>query len=233
MDKPSLRCIIVDDEDLAIALLQEYIRKTDGLELAGATTQPMAVAQLLQETDADLLFTDIQMPALSGLQLAEQIQQALMIVFTTAYSQYAIEGFRLNAIDYLQKPFSYERFVQAVDKCRDYQDYRLLKQSRQQPDHLYVRADGRMIKITLSDILFIEGRKQYIKIFIPGKQILTLESMKNMEAQLPARQFLRVHKSYIVATAKVDMATNDTLHIGQHVLAIGKTYRSVVKQRFS
>ncbi len=225
--------MVVDDEDLGVALLQQYIQQTAGLELAGASTQPLLAAQLLQDTAADILFTDIRMPALNGLQLAEQVQQSLMIVFTTAYSQYAVDGFRLNALDYLQKPFSYERFLQAVDKCREYHEYRQLKQQAQQPVHLYVRADGRMVKIALSDILYIEGWKQYIKIFIPGKYILTLESMKNMEAQLPGDSFMRVHKSCIVAIDKVDMAGAGVLYIGQHAIAVGKTYRAMVKRRFT
>jgi DNA-binding LytR/AlgR family response regulator len=228
-----LQCLIVDDEDLAVQLLQVYVQQHEAVEVVAATTNATEVPALLANHTVDILFTDIQMPLLNGLQLAEQLSDAPMIVFTTAYANHAVDGFRLNAIDYLLKPFSYERFAQAVDKCLEYRHYKELKQKELAPDCLYVRADGRMVKILLADILFIEGWKQYVKIYTTQKNILTLESMKNMEDNLPAGKFARVHKSYIAAVDKVEVAAADELLVtGGHKIPVGKTYREVVKQLF-
>jgi DNA-binding LytR/AlgR family response regulator len=232
MPGAKLRCLIVDDEDLAVQLLNAYAQQHAAVEVTASTTNATEVPALLAENTIDVLFLDIQMPLLNGLLLAEQLKDAPMIVFTTAYANYAVDGFRLNAIDYLLKPFSYERFAQAVDKCLEYQHYRELKQKEAAPDCLYVRADGRMVKILLADILFIEGWKQYVKIYTTQKNILTLESMKNMEENLPAGKFARVHKSYIAAVDKVDIFAADELRVATHTIPVGKTYREAVKQLF-
>jgi DNA-binding LytR/AlgR family response regulator len=232
MPGATLRCLIVDDEDLAVQLLQAYAQQHAAIEVTAATTNAVEVPQFLASNKIDVLFLDIQMPLLNGLQLAAQLDDAPMIVFTTAYANHAVEGFRLNAIDYLLKPFSYERFAQAVDKCLEYQHYKELKQKATVPDCLYVRADGRMVKIMLADILFIEGWKQYVKIYTMQQNILTLESMKNMEDNLPAGKFARVHKSYIAALDKVTVFATDELTINSHTIPVGKTYREAVRNFF-
>jgi DNA-binding LytR/AlgR family response regulator len=226
-----LQCIIVDDEDLAVQLLQAYVRQHPDIQVAAATTQALEVPSLLQQHPADVLFLDIQMPQRSGLQLAQELEGGPMLVFTTAYAQYAVEGFNLHAVDYLLKPFSYERFAQAVQKCLEYRQYRQLMQQAQQPDCLYIKADGKMVKVMLADIRYIEGWKQYVKIYTPQKNWLTLESMKNMEAQLPVNQFMRVHKSYIVAVQHIHSFATDELQVGGQTIPVGKTYREAVKQR--
>jgi DNA-binding LytR/AlgR family response regulator len=227
-----LQCLIVDDEDLAVQLLQAYAQQCDAVTAVAATTNANEVSSLLQQHTVDVLFLDIQMPQLNGLVLAEQLAGGPMIVFTTAYANHAVEGFRLNAVDYLLKPFSYERFVQAVEKCLEYHHYVQLKQQATTPDCLYVRADGRMVKILLADILFVEGWKQYVKIYTTQKNILTLESMKNMEDNLPAGKFARVHKSYIAAVNKVEVFATDELQLAGHTIPVGKTYRETIKQLF-
>jgi DNA-binding LytR/AlgR family response regulator len=233
MPGAKLQCLIVDDEDLAVQLLQAYAQQHEAVQVVAATTNATEVPALLASNAIDVLFLDIQMPLLNGLLLAEQLNDAPMMVFTTAYANHAVDGFRLNAIDYLLKPFSYERFAQAVEKCLEYRYYKELKQKEQAPDCLYVRADGRMVKILLTDILFIEGWKQYVKIYTAQKNILTLESMKNMEDNLPAGKFARVHKSYIAAVDKVEAAAADELLVaGGHKVPVGKTYREVIKQLF-
>jgi two-component system, LytTR family, response regulator len=232
MPGAKLQCLIVDDEDLAVQLLQAYAQQHESLQVFAATTNATEVAGLLAGNTIDVLFLDIQMPLLNGLLLAEQLNDALMIVFTTAYANHAVDGFRLNAIDYLLKPFSYERFAQAVDKCLEYRHYKQLKQKEALPDCIYVRADGRMVKILLADILFIEGWKQYVKIYTTQKNILTLESMKNMEDNLPAGKFARVHKSYIAALDKVVEFAADELKINSHAIPVGKTYRDAIRQLF-
>jgi two-component system, LytTR family, response regulator len=227
-----LLCIIVDDEDLAVQLLRAYAGQHPHVTVLAATTQALELPQLLQQHAADVLFLDIQMPQRSGLQLAQQLgNSGPMLVFTTAYSQYAVEGFDLRAVDYLLKPFSFDRFAQAVQKCLDYRQYRQLLQQAQQPDCIYIKADGKMVKVLLADILYIEGWKQYIKIFTAQKNWLTLESMKQMEAQLPAGQFVRVHKSYIVAVNHVSSYGLDAVLVGGQSIPVGKTYRAAVKRR--
>ncbi len=225
-----LQCFIVDDEDLAVQLLEAYARQHEAVEVVAVTTNAAEVPVLLQQHNADVLFLDIQMPMMNGLALAEQLKDGPMIVFTTAYASHAVDGFRLNAVDYLLKPFSYERFAQAVDKCSAFQQYQILRQNHEAPDHIYVRSDGRVVKILLTDILFIEGWKQYVKIYTTQKNILTLESMKNMEDNLPSGKFARVHKSYIVAVDKVGVFAPDELQVAGHIIPVGKTYREAVKQ---
>jgi DNA-binding LytR/AlgR family response regulator len=209
------------------------VQQTAGIEVAITVTSAKEVTALIEQTNIDILFLDIQMPSINGLQLAEQLIRPPMIIFTTAYANYAVEGFRLNAIDYLLKPFSYERFVQAVDKCREYYLFKKLRNENQTLDCIYVRTDGKMVKILLGDILFIEGWKQYIKIYTKEKGILTLESMRNMEENLPNDKFIRVHKSYIVSVDKADVFATDELQIKGHKVPIGKTYREAVKKYFS
>jgi DNA-binding LytR/AlgR family response regulator len=228
----NLKCLIADDEDLAVTLLQAYIEQTEGIEVTIIVESAKEIPALIKQTNIDILFLDIQMPSINGLQLVEQLARPPMIVFTTAYANYAVEGFRLNAIDYLLKPFSYERFLKAVDKCREYYYFKKLEKEHQTLDFIYVRAEGKMMKILLSDILFIEGWKQYIKIFTTEKVILTLESMKNMEENLPVDKFIRVHKSYIVSAAKATVFAIDELQIKGHKVPIGKTYRELVKKHF-
>jgi DNA-binding LytR/AlgR family response regulator len=228
-----LKCLIADDEDLAIKLLQAYVQQTGGIEVAITVTSAKEITQLIEQTNIDILFLDIQMPSINGLQLAEQLIRPPMIVFTTAYANYAVEGFRLNAIDYLLKPFSYERFVQAVNKCREYYRFKNLRKENQTLDCIYVRTEGKMVKILIGDILFIEGWKQYIKIYTTEKSILTLESMKNMEENLPIDKFIRVHKSYIISADKVEMFTINEFRIKGHKVPVGKTYKEAVKKYFS
>jgi DNA-binding LytR/AlgR family response regulator len=226
-----LQCIIVDDEDLAVQLLAVYVRQHPDIQVAAATTQALEVPDLLRQYPADVLFLDIQMPQRSGLQLAQDLAEGPMLVFTTAYAQYAVEGFNLHAVDYLLKPFSYDRFAQAVQRCNEYRQYRQLLQQAQQPDCLYLKADGKIVKVMLADILYIEGWKQYIKVYTAQKNWLTLESMKNMEAQLPDTQFMRVHKSYIVAVQHIQSFAAEAVQVAGQAIPVGKTYREAVKRR--
>jgi DNA-binding LytR/AlgR family response regulator len=230
MPDQALQCFVADDEDLAVNLLQTYIAQTEGLKLAASTTTASKVANLLEENKTDILFLDIQMPSVNGLQLAEQLANPPMIVFTTAYANYAVDGFRLHAIDYLLKPFSYERFLQAVDKCREYREYLSMKHEKKEFEYLFVKSDGRMVKIFIDEILFIEGWKQYVKIYTSEKNILTLESLKNTEDKLPGSKFIRVHKSYIVSLKKIEGFSINELHVKQYAIPIGRSYRNAVRK---
>lgn len=226
-----IRCVIVDDEHFALALLEKYIQQVADLELVAACKSPIRAIEILQSEPVDLLFLDIQMPVLSGLGLLRHISNKPVTIFTTAYPQHAHEAFDLDAVDYLLKPFSFERFEHAVQKARD------LLHLRKTPDgpvgHLTVKADRKWIKIPFDDILYIEGWKEYVKIFTASDKIITLESLNNLENALPATHFLRVHKSYIVCKGRVQQLDGDELLIGQARIPVARARkRGVVNALF-
>ena len=207
----TLRCLIVDDEHFAIALLEKFVADTPGLEVVGSSRSPVRAIELLQSEPVDLLFLDIQMPIMSGTNLLRSISRVPVTVFTTAYPQHAAEAFDLDAADYLIKPFSFERFSRAVEKARAV----LLQREAAAPDTpqgtLIVKADRAWVKIPFGDIRYIEGWKEYVKIFIEKEKVVTLESLNNLEATLPESHFLRVHKSFIVAKNQVQKLEDDEL----------------------
>lgn len=208
----NIRCLLVDDEHLALALLENFIQRLPGLEVVEKCRSAVRAVEVLQSRPVDLLFLDIQMPLLSGVQLLRAVSHRPVAIFTTAYPQHAHEAFDLDAADYLLKPFSFERFEHAVRKAR------VLLESRQsasdaRPDgFLTVKADRQWVRIPLHDIRHIEGWKEYVKIFTAaGERIVTLESLNHLENTLPAAHFLRVHKSFIVARAAVRRLDGDDL----------------------
>jgi two-component system, LytTR family, response regulator LytT len=200
-----IRCLIVDDEHFALVLLEEFIRQTPGLSLVGVCRSPVRAVETLQSEPVDLLFLDIQMPILSGMGLLKSISRKPVTIFTTAYPQHAHEAFDLDAVDYLLKPFSLERFTQAVEKAREKLAYRAgVAAANLRPEgQIAVRADRKWINIPLDAIHYIEGWKEYVRIYTDTGRIITLESMANLEAQLPAPYFARAHKSFIVARHQV------------------------------
>lgn len=224
-----MRCLIVDDEYMARLLLEEYVRKIPSLELVGLCENALEAFHLLKTQAIDILFLDIQMPHLSGLEFVQTLRDKPAIIFTTAYSEHALEGFRLDAVDYLLKPFSFERFAQAVGKAADIVTFR--KQHFQPAvlpaaDHFFVKSDGKLIKVRFDDILYVEGLKEYISIYTTDKQrIITLQAIKNMESMLPEQRFARIHKSYIIALAKIDALVGNQVEIKKKLLPIGITYK--------
>ena len=223
-----MTCIIIDDEPLALDLLETYIEKVPFLELKGAFTDPFAASDFLKNTPVDLVFLDIQMPDITGIQWLKTIEQPPIVIFTTAYSKYAIEGFNLDALDYLLKPFDFKRFLKAATKAHDY--YRLLQSVENQDnkieiDHFFVKADYQTVKVNFDDVLYIESMDDYCRIFLTtGKSILTLVSMKKMAEQLPPLLFCRVHRSYIVAFSKIEKTTRKSITIGKKEMPIGDSF---------
>lgn len=225
-----IRTLLVDDEYLALNLLEEYVRQVPDLELLGKEKLPIKALERLQQEQVDLLFLDIQMPVLSGNNLLKTLQNPPLVVFTTAYSEYAIEAYDLNVVDYLLKPFPFERFLQAVQKAKT------LLQARQtgsninvQTDFLSLKVDGKLVKVFLEDILYIEGLKEYVRFVCTGnRKYVTLESLRNLEEQLPAQSFSRVHKSYIIAKSKVSALDGNMLEIGTVKIPISRTKRDEV-----
>ena len=215
--------IVIDDEPLALALVKEYISKVSFLQLAGAFTDAIEAAAFLEKEKADLIFLDIQMPDMNGLQFYQRITQKPMVIFTTAFSEYAVEGFNVNAIDYLLKPFEYERFLKAVYKAREYHDFTLNQEV--QLSSIFVKADYQLVKVNLKEILFIEGLDDYIRIHIAGnRSILTLTSLKAIAEKLPGSGFMRIHRSYIVPLDRIEKVSSKKIEIAGREIPIGISY---------
>jgi DNA-binding LytR/AlgR family response regulator len=220
-----LKCIAIDDEPLALELLQEYISRFPQLKLMHTFDDAISAVELLRHTKVDLLFIDINMPDITGIDLVRSLQEKPLIIFTTAHKQFAIEGFELDAVDYLLKPINIERFTRAVHKAIDYYKYKSTP-AQEDNDCLFVHSEYRLVKIQLSDIDYIESLEDYIKIHIAGaKPILTLMSMKKVLEKLPADKFQRIHRSYIVPVGKVNAIQNRKVQLAAGVeLPISDSY---------
>ena len=227
-----IRCIAIDDEMLALDLIEDNIRKVPFLELVKTCRSAMEAMEVMRNNPVDLLFLDIQMPDISGIQLLKSLHHKPLVIFTTAFSTYAKEGFDLDVIDYLLKPYSFERFLKAVNKVHEYMD--LHERATNQPlakdvvtsqNYLFVKADYKLYKINIADILYIEGLKDYVKIYVSEKPIVTQMSMKTLEEKLPPHDFIRVHRSFIVAFNKIDYIQKQMLTIGKKEIPISEHYR--------
>jgi two-component system, LytTR family, response regulator LytT len=221
-----IKALLVDDEYLALNLLEGYVAQVPQLELVAKVKTPMQAIDILQQDSVDLLFLDIQMPILTGNQFLKSLQRAPITIFTTAYSEHAVEAFELGAIDYLLKPFSFERFVQAVNKAINIIAQQEISSARPDPERvknfLIAKSDGKTYKIAFDEILFIEGLKEYVKIVTPHKTYITLETFKNLELLLPSPAFLRVHKSFMVSKDKVQALNGGMLEIGKASIPLSR-----------
>lgn len=212
-----IKCLLVDDESLALALLEKFIGDTPDLEVVAQCKSPVRAIELLQSEPIDLLFLDIQMPVLSGLHLLRSVSRKPVTIFTTAYPHYAAEAYELDAIDYLLKPYSSDRFAQAVEKARAALRLRDAALPNRPEGYLTVKADRQWVKIAFDDIRYVEGWKEYVKIFTGTGKVVTLESLNNLENLLPTAYFLRVHKSYIVARSQVQRMDGHQLILSDNV----------------
>lgn len=227
-----IRTLLVDDEYLALNLLETYAQQVPDLEIVGKEKLPIKALDLLQQGQVDLLFLDIQMPVLSGNNLLKTLQNPPLVVFTTAYTEYAVEAYALNVVDYLLKPFPFERFLQAVQKAKQLlnaQQAGSVNQNTVAPDFLSLKVDGKLVKVFVEDILYIEGLKEYVRFVCNGnRKYVTLESLRNLEELLPSQLFSRVHKSYIVAKAKVSALDGNMLEVGTVKIPISRGKRDEV-----
>ena len=237
-------CLLVDDENLALRLLEDYVNKIPQLTIVGKCQNALSALQILQTQQIDILFLDIQMPDLTGIELIKILKNKPEIILTTAYAEHALEGYQLDVTDYLLKPIPFERFVQAVNKAMEYRNLRNAGVSNIQiksapvsaaapaSDYMFVKSDYK--QVPYADILYIEGLREYVSIYTKEKRIVTLETLKNLELTLPAQQFLRIHKSYIINTTKVEALNGNMVEMGKIKVPIGKNYReatlSVLKQ---
>ncbi|MGH1386362.1 LytR/AlgR family response regulator transcription factor [Kordia sp.] len=221
----TIKCIIVDDEPPAIRLLEKYVAKVSFLELVTSTTKPLQALQILEKEQIDLVFLDIQMPELSGIQLSKIINNKTKIIFTTAYPQFALESYDLAAVDYLLKPFEFERFYKAVLKLNE--PVKTVEPSTITDDFLFVKTDGKnnFEKIYIKDIQYIEGLKNYVAIHLVNKQIITYNTLKNIEECLPTSMFIKTHKSYIISLSHITKTDSNSVYINEHTIPIGDTYK--------
>ncbi len=226
-----INTIAIDDEPLALQLMAGYIEKTPGLDLVGKFDNPLDAVDFMADNSIDLIFVDIQMPDLNGIEFTRSIKKGPKVVFTTAYEKYALEGFKLDVVDYLLKPFSYEEFFNSVQKT-----LRLIRlekkgettQIEANNEFLFLKSEYKIRRINFNDILYIEGLKDYVKVFLKNdtKPILSLSSLKQLEAKLPAGTFMRVHRSFIVNLAKIDTIERSRIVFGKIYIPISDQYKA-------
>lgn len=229
-----MNCIIVDDEPLAIDVIADYVSKVSFLNLKKKCKNAIEAYEIIQTEPIDLIFLDVKMPKITGVQFAKSLETKPMIIFTTAYTNYAVEGFDLSAVDYLVKPIPYERFLKAVNKA--YSQFNQRKNSSEQTvivpnqdttnDYIFVKSDYKNIKVKFDNILYLEGLKDYIKIYTKDSTILTLNSLKKMSLKLPSKNFIRIHRSYIVSIDKIVSIQRSRIIIGKQWIPIGEHYKN-------
>jgi len=222
-----LKCVVVDDEPMAREIIETYIAKTPNLELISSCKNATEAILFAQENEVDLFFLDINMPEISGLSLAKIIHKKTQIIFTTAYREYAIDGFNLNVVDYLLKPIAFDRFLQAVQKVS------LSEITATKNDFMFVRSDRKMVKIDFNSILYIESLNDYLKIFTTEKTIIIRETIRSLEEKLPSKKFIRIHRSFIISLKNITSYTNEFIEINQKALPISRSYKESVLQKLA
>lgn len=231
-----LNCIAVDDEPLALGLICSFIEKTPFLHLKSSFSSGIKAMEVLHEEQIDLIFLDIQMPDLTGIQMARLLEGQPgsgkpRVIFTTAFNNFALEGYKVDALDYLLKPFDYEEFLKAANKARAYAE--LLRNATpsvsaaDQEEYIFLKVEYQLVRVAIKDIIYIEGLKDYVKVYLEhaDRPLLTLTSLKALEQKLPAKVFMRVHRSYIVSLDKVNAVTKNSLNIADQVITIGDQYK--------
>lgn len=228
----NISCLIVDDEPLARNLMTEYVKKVNYLNLIKSCSSPLEALDVLRTNHIDLLFLDVQMPQITGLAFLKTLQRKPQVILTTAYSQYAMEGYELDVADYLLKPITFERFLKAVEKV----SARLAKApeppmaAERVDDYIFVKDGTKLVKIRWDDILYVEGLKDYVTIHTPLQKIVSLQRLKILEDQLPRQKFMRIHNSFIISLASIKTIQRDKVQIGEAWIPIGDTYRKAFKE---
>jgi DNA-binding LytR/AlgR family response regulator len=229
-------CLAVDDEPPALTVLQQYITAVPGLALAGTCNNAVEAMAFIQQQHIHLLFLDIQMPQLLGTHFMRTLNKPPKVIFTTAYRKFAVEGFELNAVDFLLKPISFERFIKAVNKVMDTRLATISGSTRAENNkdigdhHLYFRSDRKMIKVDLEEILYVESLKDYIKIITPSKTIITKQSISSLEETLPKDKFLRIHRSFIISLDKIESFNSEMIEIAKRQFPVSRMYKHEVEK---
>ena len=230
MSNIKITCVIVDDEPMALNLVESYVKKTPFLELKQKCSSAIEAMEFIKEEPVDLLFLDIQMPDLTGIEFSKMLPKETRVIFTTAFDQYALEGFKVEALDYLLKPFDYAEFLAAANKASTW--FKLLKgkpqnEASEAKEFLFVKSEYKQLRIKLSDVLYFEGLKDYIKIWLKDnpKPILTLMSLKSLQEELPGTQFLRVHRSFIVSLKNIEVIERSQIIINNQRITVSEQYK--------
>jgi two-component system LytT family response regulator len=228
-----LKCLIVEDEPLARNLLVEYVKKVSYLELIEACANPFHALEILRDHTIDVMFLDIQMPEITGITLLKTLQKKPLVILTTAYSEYALESYDLDVVDYLLKPITFDRFLKAVDKASQ----RVGQPAAPQPavqdagsPFVFIKDGTKLVKVNYDDILFVEGLKDYVTIVTKTQKIVSLQRLKSLEMQLPADKFIRIHHSYIIALKAVDTIHKGEVQIGTQFIPISDSYRKAFRE---
>jgi two-component system LytT family response regulator len=228
-----LKCVAIDDEPLALELIKTYVKRFPSLELIGVFEDAISGAEYLNQNTVDLLFLDVNMPDITGVELARSLTNSPMIIFTTAYRNYAFESYELQAIDYLLKPIDFKRFTTAVEKAIDFNSYKTAPQENNGDGAIYVYSEYKMVKVWLKDIIYIESMGDYLKIYQDrsDKALLTLTTMKKILEKLPENQFARIHRGFIVAIDKIKSIHNKKVQLADIELPIGDAYKDFIQQQ--
>lgn len=229
-----IRCIIIDDEPLARKGLKEYVNDVDFLHLEGEFDNPLKAAKLLSEGSIQLIFLDIQMPKITGLEFFKTLHKAPPVIFTTAYPQYALDGFELNALDYLVKPIPFERFLKACMRAKEYYEVRNKNEEAKgttRDNFFFIKADNKLVKIFFEDILFVEALQNYVSIHTKTKKYITYLTFKSIEEYLSSEQFIKTHKSFIISASKIDNIEGNDIRIGEHHIPISRSSKDEVMDR--
>ena len=229
-DSKDIKCIIVDDESIAREIIATHLTKIPNIEIVGSCSNAIDAFKLLREQQVDLVFLDINMPEISGISFAKSINKNVKVIFTTAYRDYAVEGFELKAVDYLLKPISFERLLKAINTYFEIHvdSNQSVKEDLEINDFMFVRADRRMLKIDFESIIYIESYSDYIKIHLSNETIVTRETISAIEAKLPKQRFLRIHRSYIISLKHISSFTNEEITINNTALTISRSYKKDV-----
>lgn len=236
MPEKKIICLAVDDEPPALEVLKKYIHSVRTLGLAGTCADAIEATNFLQQTPVDLVFLDIKMPELLGTDFIKTLKNPPAVIFTTAYRKFAVEGFELDAVDYLLKPISFERFLKAVNKVMELQLFSANVNTSPEAaitpntDSIYFRSDRKMVKVAMDDILYVESLKDYIKVVTKHKTIVTKHAISSLEENLPKNNFLRIHRSFIVALDKIDSYSSELVEVGKRELPISRMYRYEVEK---
>jgi len=234
----NINCLIVEDEPLARSLLIDYVQKVPYLSLIKACSGPMEAMEELRNNPVDLLFLDVQMPEITGISFLKSLQKKPLVILTTAYSQYALEGYELDVTDYLLKPITFERFLKAVDKVNQRLTSTVAaisaptekSNTETSPSYIFVKDGTKLVKVRWEDILYVEGLKDYVTVHTRQQKIISLQRMKLLEEQLPADQFIRIHNSFIISLNSIDSVYKDKVQIGQAHIPIGDTYKKSFRE---
>jgi two-component system, LytTR family, response regulator len=236
MPDKKIKCLAVDDEPPALDVLKKYITSVQSLELVGTCADAVEALNFIRQHSIDLLFLDIQMPQILGTDFLRTLKKPPKVIFTTAFRKFAVEGFELDAVDYLLKPISFERFLKAVNKVMDASlngSFGFDKETQQQApadQHIYLRSDRKMIKVALADIVYIESLKDYIKVIATSGTVITKQSISSIEETLPKDMFIRIHRSFIISLNKIESYSNELIWIGRTELPISRMYRHEVEK---